>query len=321
LGRQFAKMFPDPNYKYIAPWDGFNNFSFGLVKIIYVILFLFFFAISLGLWGSAQDRQDFVTSLTVASARKAQIMNIGLAQALRERQMFPDAAFRTSNAILRVDKMRAAGTVDHQKTKRHFKFSVSKAQNNKRTHYVHALKLTHNLFSIYFKWSTEITRAKRVIIYTLRWFGLIFVDTLFLKAMGAKNYAGGHVVLVTIFSFPFAIPIPILLEWLLKSKSQFPVSKTNATPYKVILGYLACVCYAVLTIILTLFICSNSSRSLNNALLITFFIQFILDIFVNQPVKTLVCYELMIALTKHSFGTWRGFIMKILEDNMLAIFK
>jgi len=32
LGRQFAKMFPDPNYKYIAPWDGFNNFSFGLVK-------------------------------------------------------------------------------------------------------------------------------------------------------------------------------------------------------------------------------------------------------------------------------------------------
>ena len=126
--------------------------------VIYVILFLFFFAISLGLWGSAQDRQDFVTSLTVASARKAQIMNIGLAQALRERQMFPDAAFRTSNAILRVDKMRAAGTVDHQKTKRHFKFSVSKAQNNKRTHYVHALKVILDKMSI--KLSLHITSSQ-----------------------------------------------------------------------------------------------------------------------------------------------------------------
>jgi len=117
------------------------------------------------------------------------------------------------------------------------------------------------------------------------------------------------------------IKIPVSCVDTLISQIKFSRSKTNATPYKVILGYLACVCYAVLTIILTLFICSNSSRSLNNALLITFFIQFILDIFVNQPVKTLVCYELMIALTKHSFGTWRGFIMKILEDNMLAIFK
>ncbi len=32
LGRQYSSMFADPAYEYIAPWEGFNNFSFGLVK-------------------------------------------------------------------------------------------------------------------------------------------------------------------------------------------------------------------------------------------------------------------------------------------------
>mmetsp|Transcript_12842 Transcript_12842/g.10980 ORF Transcript_12842/g.10980 Transcript_12842/m.10980 type:complete len:243 (-) Transcript_12842:674-1402(-) len=55
--------------------------------------------------------------------------------------------------------------------------------------FVHAIKSSHNLISIFMLFSPEISRHVRFLLYFLRWIGIIFVTGVFFEQMRSESYS------------------------------------------------------------------------------------------------------------------------------------
>jgi len=133
----------------------------------------------------------------------------------------------------------------------------------------------------------KLSRGRRFAVYFLRWFGLLTISSVFFQGLNSNSYSPIQMGIISITSFLFVTPITALLYWLMKAKLEFTIKNKNkvkeANVYsgRFYVGLFISLCYLGGCIFVILLVAVNSSESLNDALLITFFIQIVQDILVN----------------------------------------
>jgi hypothetical protein len=266
------------------------------------------------IYGKAADKRSVIYSNS--ALKHNQKIDIGLKDQERENEE------TTSSKSSRTKKDKRVRTTILQRDIRKRKTFLEKL--------VHAMKNAHNLFSIFLRNDSQLTRPVRFVQYCLRWLGVLAVTSIFFRSMSGKSYSFVQIVIVSTFSFLFVTPISILLQWLLTrpkveiTRRKHMVGgkdKPHQSNSKFFGGVALAIFYGLISIMLILLIAVNSPQEVNDDLLSGFFIQFAQDIFLNQMVKVMLHYLILLALTKKQCLCAKGMLMKILDHNLYIAFR
>jgi len=82
-------------------------------------------------------------------------------------------------------------------------------------------------------------------------------------------------------------------------------------------------CYVVITVYmgfcfyLAFFIAANFTSEMNNAILISFIIQLVQDIVINQTLKVLLSFLVILTIGKYNCGIYKTIMLKILDESII----
>jgi len=193
--------------------------------------------------------------------------------------------------------------------------------------FCHAVKKSHNFFSIFLRYDLKLSRPRRFLIYFLRVLGLMTVTSLFYQQIKSDSLSPVQIILTSIASFIFVMPFTIILTCLFKERKK----RTSINRRKrekadkrakckfwsgVIVSFIYCglCCFTILLVGL------NNSATLNKLMMITFVIQIAQDILLNQVLKVFVHLLMIYILSKKGCSSCRKTILKIIDHNIAAAF-
>lgn len=313
LGEQFSDLIAKSSFSDLTKWDGFANFTLSRVKTVWIMVSLFFAMLLLMMYGRSKDKESVQLSSN-NMVKKKEIIDIGIKLKTKDR----DASSDTTRGL---EIVSASGS---RSTKVNLQTEEKKTTLDK---FFHALKTSHNFFSIFLRRDKKISRPVRFMLYFLRWYGVLTTTTLFFQALSMKEFNLFQVIIVSLISFILVTPITLLLTCLFTYMPPSSKFKSQVMEYKRKfnrrwrLGLVLSGLYFIGAVLCILLVCVNNSEEFNGGLVKAFLIQVGQDMLINQMMIVVMNFFLLMMIAKKKCNCCRKTMMKIIDNNLFIAFR